>query len=284
MFGPGIDEYRNVLRRYWRVGLVALPGLALAAELLRRGRIPQARDYFGFVDGRTLGRVPNALNVLSNLAFAVVGIAGLWILLSGRARLGDPRERAPWLVFFGAVAATSCGSAWFHIAPSIDSLVWDRLPMAVAFMALLSALIAERIGAAAGARLLAPLTLAGLASVPAWWWTEHIGAGDLRPYLLVQFYPLLAVPVVLALFPARYSHSGVWLVSLGAYLLAKGAEVADEAVFRLGGIVSGHTLKHLLAAAGIGALAAMLALRRPERSARPAPARRAVATDGWYAK
>jgi hypothetical protein len=255
----------------WRVAVLVATAIALAAVLWWQGRMPQPLDYFVFADSRELLGVPNACNVLSNLAFAVVGAAGLRSFLLGRAALRDRRERVPWVVFFAGVTLTSAGSAWFHLAPSIDSLVWDRLPMAIAFMALLAALVAERIDAAAGARLLAPLVLAGVGSVVYWWATERAGVGDLRPYLLVQFYPLIAVPLVLVLFRPRYTGSAGWAVALGAYLLAKLAELADGAVFALGAVVSGHTLKHLLAAAGIGALAWMTARRRvlePEGAAR----------------
>jgi len=246
----------------WRIALLVLLALALGSLLWAQGPMPQSAAYLRFVDHRTLLGVPNACNVLSNLAFALVGIAGVWLLATARARLRDRGERAAWIVFFVAVALTSVGSSFFHLAPTIESLVWDRLPMAVAFMALFCALLAERIDAMAGALLLPPLALAGIGSVALWWWSERAGAGDLRPYLFVQFYPLLAIPLVLILFPARYSGSRHWLVALGCYGFAKLAELADDVVFQHARVVSGHTVKHLLAAAGIGVLAWMLASRR----------------------
>ncbi|HET9685071.1 MAG TPA: hypothetical protein VFP15_13280, partial [Gemmatimonadaceae bacterium] len=143
----------------------------------------------------------------------------------------------------------------------------------VAFMALLAALITERLDARAGVVVLPGLLLAGIASVAAWWWSERAGAGDLRPYLIVQFYPLLAVPLVLALFPARCSRSWPWLIALSCYVLAKVAEVEDGLIFRRLGLVSGHTVKHLLAAGGIGALVWMVGSRRAleARHVGPAP-------------
>jgi hypothetical protein len=219
-----------------------------------------------------------------------VGLLGLWLLGLGAGRsrvaLRDPRERAPWLAFFAGVALTGLGSAWFHLAPSLDRLVWDRLPMTVGFMGLLAALVAERIDAGAGRRLLWPLLLAGVASVAWWWGTEQVGRGDLRPYYLVQFAPLAAVPLVLILFPRPATQAcgvgggetGPWLLALLAYGLAKLAEAEDGALLALGGLVSGHTLKHLLAAAGIGCLAFMLARRR--RGSIPAPLRAPAARAG----
>jgi hypothetical protein len=251
----------------WRLSGLMATAVAATVVAFAGPRLPQSMDYFDFADARPLGGIPNALNVLSNVAFLVVGLAGLAALLGKRARLRDSRERAPWVLFFAGVLLTSAGSAWFHLAPSVASLVWDRLPMAIGFMGLLAALVTERVDPAWGRRLLWPLVGVGLASVLYWYVSERIGVGDLRPYLLVQFYPLMALPLLLLLFPARYTGSSLYLAALGAYLLAKVAEVRDGAFYALGGVVSGHTLKHLLAAAGIGAIAWMLHRRQPLGSA-----------------
>jgi hypothetical protein len=264
---------RRGLGRAGRLALLLGLLVAGALFLARLPPLPQPPAYLDFADGRTLLGVPRALDVLSNLPFAAVGLLGLWLLGLGAGRprvaLRDPRERAPWLAFFAGVALTSLGSAWFHLDPSLDRLVWDRLPMTIGFMGLLAALVAERIDARAGARLLWPLLLAGAASVAWWWGTEQVGRGDLRPYYLVQFYPLAAVPLVLTLFPrpARAprrpgGEAGPWLLALLAYGLAKLAEAEDGALLAIGGVLGGHTLKHLLAAAGVGCLAWMLARRR----------------------
>jgi hypothetical protein len=247
----------------WRIGILVGAGVFGAARTAALPHIHQDPAYFAFVDGRTLLGVRNALNVLSNAAFALVGAAGLLLLFRGRLALRTRRERWPWAVFFAGVALTSVGSAWFHLGPDNESLVWDRLPMAVGFMGLLAALIAERVDRAAGVALLGPLVLAGVASVLYWIATERAGDGDLRPYLFVQYYPLACILLVLALFPPAYTGSAGWIVGLAAYATAKWAEAADGPVYAALGAVSGHTLKHLLAAAGIASLLVMLRLRRP---------------------
>ncbi|HMK71769.1 MAG TPA: ceramidase domain-containing protein [Myxococcaceae bacterium] len=249
-------------RRTWRTWVLAASALVAVAAAYSIRRIPQDPAYHLFADDRTLLGIPNALNVLSNVAFAIVGVLGLQLLLRGGVEMRDRRERWPWLVFFAGVALTSVGSAWYHVAPSNDTLLWDRLPMAVGFMGLFVALITERIDAGMGFRLLWPMVLVGVGGVFYWYFTERAGAGDLRPYLVVQFYPLVAIPLVLVLFPRVYTLSWGFVGALAAYLLAKVAEIEDGRLLQLGSPVSGHTLKHLLAATGIGLLVWMLGRRR----------------------
>ena len=95
--------------------------------------------------------------------------------------------------------------------------------------------------------LLAPLVVAGLGSVLWWHGGEVRGHGDLRPYALVQFYPLVAVPLMLYLFEPRYTLGGAVLATVAVYGLAKVFELLDGPILAMGSVVSGHTLKHLAA-------------------------------------
>ncbi len=96
-------------------------------------------------------------------------------------------------------------------------------------------------------RLVAALPFA-LAAIGAATVAHWAAVDDLRAYFIVQFYPLLTIPALLWLFPAHYSHAHRLVGALGWYALAKAAEVADRPVFRATcGLVSGHTLKHLIA-------------------------------------
>jgi len=258
-----VEKQSGTGARTWRTGVLIATALIATVAVFSRPPIPQDPAYHHFADTRTVLGVPNGLNVLSNLAFAVVGLAGLWVLLRGRVDLRDRRERWPWGMFFAGVALTSLGSAWYHLAPSNDTLVWDRMPMAIAFMGLFAAVIAERISVRAGLQLLWPLVLAGVAGVLYWYFTQRSGdGGDLRPYVLVQFYPVLAIPLVLLLFPRTYTLAIGYVGAWAGYALAKVVELADVPIFRRSGVVSGHTLKHLVAAAGIGILVWMLVRRR----------------------
>jgi hypothetical protein len=141
--------------------------------------------------------------------------------------------------------------------------VWDRLPLAVALMALFTAVLSERIHPACARWLLWPFVLLGAASVLFWDWTERQGAGDLRFYLTVQFFPLIAVPLMLVLCPPRYTASADLVAALACYGLAKALEVLDRHVYTGSGFVSGHTLKHIVAGLGAWFVLYMLQKRRP---------------------
>ena len=221
-------------------------------------RQPQAYHNFanqrplcvcGGVDKRSFGFLPNAADVLSNLPFLLVGAAGLLDLHSGAALLRSGAEREAWWVLFLGVALVSLGSAYYHYAPSDATLVWDRLPMTVGFTCLFLATAHERgvPGALPGA--LWPAVLGGGATVFYWAWVD-----DLRPYLWVQFYPLLACPLMMQLLPPAYAGGGAGILrALAWYAAAKLLEHWDRLVFEgTRRVVSGHTLKHLAAAAACG--------------------------------
>lgn len=232
--------------------------------------IPQDPHYHQFADQRTFFGIPNFNDVMSNAGFALTGLLGLALTTGRRQRqmFRDPADALPYRAFFASVALISLGSAWYHWAPSNESLFWDRLPMSMTFMALCAAVIADRINSKfATASALALLMAMGAATVLYWRWTESIGAGDLRFYAFVQFYPILLLPVVLWLFPQRrYTAAGYLLGMIGVYALCKVAEGLDHQIFALlGGTVSGHTLKHLVAAVATWVLALMLLERRALR-------------------
>lgn len=228
--------------------------------------IPQSLAYHNFADQRAWLGVPNFLNVISNLPFLLVGLLGSAYLLFGKwRRRGSltPIERWPYLVLFLAVALTCFGSAYYHLHPDNDSLVWDRLPMAIGFMGLLSAVLAEHGGTRLGSVLLLPLVAVGIFSVLQWHLSEIRGAGDLRFYVMVQFFSPVIILLLLALFPAHYTRAWDFVLALGVYTLAKVFESLDRPIYTgLGHLISGHTLKHLAAAGAIYVLWRMLRLRQ----------------------
>jgi hypothetical protein len=241
--------------------------IALAVALIPPFAQPDA--YHSFADQRALLGVANFLDVGSNLAFLVVGVGGLYFVLRGTQADGgrafqDPAERWAWGVVFAAVALTSCGSGYYHLAPDSPRLAWDRLPMAVGFMGLVAATVSERISAKAGLRLLVPLCVLGAGSVWYWRWSAASGFENLNPYGAVQFGSALLILLMVVLFPSRYTRSHDLLGAVILYALAKLAEHFDGEIFvATGEIVSGHSLKHLIAAMAIYWLLRMLRLRAP---------------------
>jgi len=237
----------------WRLGvLLAIVGGTLIAALSLKP-IPQDPAYHEFADRREIAGIPNFFDVVSNLPFLVIGIAGVGTC--GRCPAGAVRQA--WRVLFIGVGLVSLGSAYYHWNPTDQTLLWDRLPMTVGFMGLFVALVGEHLGSLPAAVSLVPALCVGIGSVLYWHWTD-----DLRLYGWVQFMPLLAVPVMMCLWRSRWSHRWLLLVALGWYALAKLAESYDVAVFRCAqGMISGHTLKHLLSAAGCATLVVMVGKR-----------------------
>lgn len=210
--------------------------------------IAQNPAYHHFADARTLLGLSNFADVASNALFLPAGLYGLWVAV----KLSPGRVRAALAVFFAGVVLVGPGSMYYHLAPDNGTLFWDRLPMTVAFMGLLAAVLEERVVRGDAARWLLPALVAvGIASVVYWRLSESAGTGDLRAYVLVQYLPMVLIPLALVLFPRRRFLIG-WQAVLGAfafYALAKGAEYFDAQILdALGGHVSGHTFKHLFAA------------------------------------
>ncbi len=249
-------------RRLW---LVAVALVVAVCAVFFLPPIPQSQAYHNFADQRALLGIPHCLDVISNAPFLIFGVWGIFAVAAEGTRplFVDSRERWPYLVFFIGVALTAFGSAYYHLRPADDRLVWDRIPMTIGFMALVAAVISERVSVRAGMRLLALLVALGIASAGYWKVTQTAEHGDLRPYVLVQFGSLLVILLLIALFPPRYTRGADFLVSLAIYALAKIFEAADKPIFALGGIVSGHTLKHIAAAISAYWILRMLQLRRP---------------------
>lgn len=225
--------------------------------------IPQPLAYHNFADQRPWLGIPNFGDVVSNLPFAIVGLGGLIFLLGpGARKFSAPRERWLYLFMFASLILTAVGSAYYHLAPGNARLVWDRIPIMMVFMALLAAVIAERVSVAAGLALFPVLEIVGVASVVVWRAGELQGHGDLRFYAAVQVYAILILLLAL-LFPPKYTRGADFAVVVAFYVLAKILEESDRQVFAVGHLVSGHTLKHLAAAAASYWILRMLKKREP---------------------
>ncbi|OGO92682.1 MAG: hypothetical protein A3F10_00550 [Coxiella sp. RIFCSPHIGHO2_12_FULL_42_15] len=227
--------------------ILLLVAVTLIILLLIAGPLPQPQWYHNFADKRMVWLIPNFYNVVTNGIFLIVGIIGVFYLKSPVASkklcFKTPQEKWFYFIFFLATLFVSVGSSYYHWQPENATLVYDRLPMTIAFMSLFTAIIAERINRRAGLILLPICTVLGLATIFYWQVTQ-----DLRPYIFVQFYPMLAIPLMLLMY--RPSYSGVsWLwFALLLYFLAKVTETFDGYLYHLTAeTISGHSLKHILA-------------------------------------
>jgi hypothetical protein len=225
-------------------------GLAVISivSLLLLPAIPQDQAYHQLADQRTIFGIPNFWNVVFNLPFLVIGAVGLWQF----------RRDAAMVVFFLGVFLTGISSSYYHWNPHDGTLFWDPLPMTFSFAALLALIVGERVSRPAGAVLLWPALTVGVFSLLLWRWTD-----DLRLYFWVQFFPAFAAILLFSLYSAKYTKAYYWLVAMALYAIAKLFEFTDAEIYSAGDLMSGHTLKHLAAAAACFAILRYLQVREP---------------------
>lgn len=247
-----------------RIGMLGVLSLAAVVALFFVEPIAQAPNYHRFADARPLFGLANFWNVVSNLPFLAVGGLGLYRC----RRLAQPASGEAYRVMCWSVLLVGFGSAYYHADPTNATLLWDRLPMTVAFMALFSLLLGERVfpSPSQNRYRLWLLVAAGVASAFYWSWTESLGRGDLRPYLLVQFLPILLLPFILLMFPARYLSNRLLLAAIAWYFAAKLLEHFDSRIFEILGVMGGHALKHVAAAAAAWCIVYAVPARRANLS------------------
>jgi hypothetical protein len=246
-----------------RIGFLAV--CALIAPWLAAWMLPtfaQPQSYHDYADQRVWLGLPHAANVLSNLPFLAAGVIGLQYTLHGWRNhnsdaFADQRSAWPYALLFLGVALTAFGSSWYHARPHDATLVWDRMPMALAFAGLVAGTVADRVPQWMLRALLA-FAAVGTGTVLYW----HL-TGNLLPYLLMQAGFIATALIATAYVPSRYTHANRIYVAVGIYTLAIVFERLDHQVHALlDGWISGHTLKHLLACAAIMMVYAMLRERQ----------------------
>ena len=246
----------------WREWGLAAAVLIALAVVLALPPIPQDLKLHDLADKRAWWGVPNFMDVASNLPFLLTGVVGL-ALPFGRPTAGAARS---WTAFFTGAALVFFGSVYYHWNPSNETVVWDRVPIMISFMGLFAALVSEHVDERLEGALLWPALVVGTGSV--FWWAH---TDDLRIYIWAQAAPMISIVYVLVAYPGRYTHRAYLAWALAAYALAKVLEFRDHEFYDLTGhAMSGHTLKHLLAALAI--LLVYLMLRR-RRAGRPGEGR-----------
>jgi hypothetical protein len=228
---------------------------------------PVAQDlsYHQFADSRMWMGVPNFADVMSNLPFVFVGLYGLGMLWQRRAPQAQFLTRQEWLAGMVACAGfmlVAFGSGYYHWNPANAPLVWDRLPMTVAFMAIFSMMVMERISVQAGWAVFPVALTLGVSSVIYWALTD-----DLRLYAFVQFFPMVAIPLMLWRYPPRYDHVHLLMWMIFWYVQAKLLEHFDGVIYELTlGAGGGHALKHLAAAGAAWCFVRYMCQRTPGAS------------------
>jgi hypothetical protein len=203
--------------------------------------IPQALSYHNFADQNAFCSIPHFWNVVSNLPFLFVSILGATYI----RKRPDLPNRNSWVVFVVGVGLVALGSSYYHWNPNNQTLVWDRMPMTIGFIAALTAICSEVFGKSVE-RLLWIFLAIGVASVCVWWAYD-----DLRFYAWVQFFPFLALFVMLVFDQGRIRVKHRVVYAILYYVVAKVFEHWDAAVYSLSGdSMSGHAIKHVFAALG----------------------------------
>lgn len=227
--------------------------------------IPQPLEYHNFADQRTFIAISNFNDVVSNIPFIVIGMYELYSIFQEYGRppfklplYGGPSKfeefNSPVMrqiqiytrtVFQLVVIWVGCGSMYYHLHPNNTTLIWDRLPMAVAFMLLLAYVLLRARILRSNNYLQTVLILEtiGIGSVMIWAWID-----DLRLYGLVQFGSMIWILLLLIRGGIEVRTKYLWY-ALIMYIGAKLCEHLDQLIFGFSlSTISGHSLKHLVAA------------------------------------
>lgn len=224
-----------------------IPSLAVICVigLIFHGPIPQDPNYHGFADKRIVFGIPNFLNVITNLPFAIIGLLGLRAIRKAKEK---DLKYISYMLFIGFLLL-SIGSSYYHLWPKNETLVYDRIPMVLIFMSFFAFIICHHINKRTGYHAFIVLNIIGIISVIYWILSEHAGKGDLRWYGMVQFFPIVAIPLILFLYSSSSNYLKEIILIFLFFGLAKLCEEFDKDIYHyLSNTISGHSLKHILMA------------------------------------
>ncbi|TKK66328.1 hypothetical protein FC093_17245 [Ilyomonas limi] len=168
-------------------------GLLIIIALLIHEPIAQNPSYHNFADSRTMFGISNFLNVITNLPFVFISLLGLSITRN----IIEKRLKIICASIFIGFLLLAIGSGYYHLHPNNYSLVYDRIPITIIIMSLFSFIIYDREYDQKGYSAFIILNILGVLSVVYWITTEQAGKGDLRWYGMIQFLPLIAIPLLL---------------------------------------------------------------------------------------
>lgn len=232
----------------WRYVLLIVIALILGLLAIYFSPIRQSRNFYDYADQRLLLGIPHFWNVVSNVGFLVVGLIGLK-KNHHHSLASEPALSFAYPLFFVSLIGAFLGSSLYHLLPGPFTLMLDRIPITIGFISLYCIIIAQYLSPKLGKAMLLPTLAYGVLSVIYWYMTDVVdGRGDMAPYVLVQLLPIIHIPLILWLYPNRNNPTQYYLYALGLYVLCKIAESKDDELYQLTSQVSGHTLKHILAA------------------------------------
>ena len=241
---------QNTLNRIdWKIVLVLLPFTCFFIALFFSAPIPQSEHYHLFADDR-FWLVPNFMNVFSNLIFM---FTGYYAALNFDFLKLEKKERTYLITFVVGVFFTGFGSMYYHLNPNSQSLVWDRLPMGIAFGAFTSWLLAKTIFKKFKDRkfdiyVFVSLVILSMGSVAYWSYTQELGRGDLRLYYAIQFGAIVTTLMAMLVYDKSYFPRTACIYLFVFYVLAKLVETFDKQIYQITNhAISGHPLKHLFA-------------------------------------
>jgi len=180
------------------------------------------------------------------------GALGLALIWKGGGQFIDQREQLPYLFFFLGALLTKLGSAYYHAlrtrAPGVGPPADDaricrpggrQRPWSAPNLLF-------------GLRALFPLLALGAATVLYWYASERMGSGNIVPYAAYQGWSILVIVLLIAVFPGDdTAMAGFWCGRRSGTDSPRSLRVRSRRYRLLGGILSGHTIKHLLAAGAV---------------------------------
>ena len=232
----------------------------VAAAALWYGPIAQPAGYHNFADQTVVIGIAHFADVLSNLGFALVALWGWSQLAPAKQDVAMTNSWSGYRLFLISLFLTALGSSYYHLAPDNARLVWDRLPIALACGGLLAGVWGDT-HKKNSAGLAALLALVAILSVGWWYFTEQAGTGDLRPYLMLQGLPLVLIPLWQWLYDSPRAERWAFGGALLLYVIAKVTELDDHEIAETFGLITGHTLKHLLASGAAASIVICLVRR-----------------------
>ena len=245
-----------------RILMLLLSSVIMALVIMFVPPVSQDPGYHVFADQRNISGIPHFWNVVTNIPFLVLGIIGFFKIQKQELTGILPDFFRAYLAFFIGLVPIGLGSGYYHLDPSNSTLVGDRMAITVTFMSFFVLIFGESISTRTASRLLVPLLFLGISSVVYWNITENLGKGDLRFYALVQFLPMLLIPLMLLFYGSCLSGRRWILAIILVYGAAKIVEMYDQQIYELIGF-SGHSLKHLIAAFGAFLFLKGLEVRKP---------------------